>query len=708
MEGKVFLYNQIPPPQPAFTFDLQRFATWTLVKEGSNYKLTSGDTIKEDTTLTKVLSSVEVADNDTIQLLEDITTISPIEITKTLTIDLNGKTISRQKSATNPAYDSDAFKVITAANGVQGNLTIEDNAGGGRVIASSEAVNVGYSSSAGTFTLKSGILEATSTTLPAVQVYGGSTAYIEGGTIVTGKKAIKLFSNATADINIKDVTFEGAETAIEADNGSNVTGVSNLFSTYLNNKTIYCTTQAALDTALSSAANLSVTNPDGTVRGFTTLYEAHSYAGEGATIKVLKDYTDGSDNHLVSITKNLTLDLNGRTLTSTSINQLLIINDNVNFTIMDSSSEQTGKITSGGQVQEYGLIYALQGSTVNLVSGTLESTTHSVHALAGSTFKMTGGNIRSDRTAVYTKGGTVDVSGTAYIEGTTGIEVVHGSRITMSGGEIKSVGNENDTAVQIGSKSATYVENKETKDYIDKNDSFTMNGGKLSGNCGVALYNGGASFTMNDGKIDTTSFAVTNNDASNQDNTININGGTLTSSGAPAIYHAGLGTTTVTNGTITGTTGIECRAGTLNVTGGVFSTDVSAYVAESVSKGYLKYDGKQSFYVGENYEEVTSKPSVTVDGETVYYSTEEKFEGAIKAQIGNNYYTTFDKAYNAAQAGDTIKLLGNDTVTTTTTIGENITIDLNGKTLTASNGFSSSKELNREKQRQSARTLPLI
>ena len=52
------------------------------------------------------------------------------------------------------------------------------------------------------------------------------------------------------------------------------------------------------------------------------------------------------------------------------------------------------------------------------------------------------------------------------------------------------------------------------------------------------------------------------------------------------------------------------------------------------------------------------------------------------AEIGSTKYETLAAAVSAAQAGDKIKLIGDETITSTLTIGKDLTLDLNGHTLT--------------------------
>ena len=90
--------------------------------------------------------------------------------------------------------------------------------------------------------------------------------------------------------------------------------------------------------------------------------------------------------------------------------------------------------------------------------------------------------------------------------------------------------------------------------------------------------------------------------------------------------------------------------GTASITGGTFSSDVSAYVAE----GYVQNNG-----------------TVERLGET----------NAV-AKIGNTYYKTLADAVAAAQSGATVKLLANINGQTVIPADKNIVLDLNGKTMT--------------------------
>lgn len=64
------------------------------------------------------------------------------------------------------------------------------------------------------------------------------------------------------------------------------------------------------------------------------------------------------------------------------------------------------------------------------------------------------------------------------------------------------------------------------------------------------------------------SFAIATNGSNSKNYTINVTGGTVSSTNASAIYQCGDGTLNISGGTITGTTGVYVKSGETNITGG--------------------------------------------------------------------------------------------------------------------------------------------
>ncbi len=155
-------------------------------------------------------------DGDIIVLESDIAISETLVVTKAITLDLNGHTISRTVTTQITANDS----LITN----RGNLIIQDSVGGGKISyffngtadrAWAYAVTA-ISNQQGTLTIKSGIIESLST---ATNVYkftidnitngnsGDAVINVEGGTITAAKGgSIRGFANSTTSKNVINIT----------------------------------------------------------------------------------------------------------------------------------------------------------------------------------------------------------------------------------------------------------------------------------------------------------------------------------------------------------------------------------------------------------------------------------------------------------------------------------------------------------------------
>ena len=100
---------------------------------------------------------------------------------------------------------------------------------------------------------------------------------------------------------------------------------------------------------------------------------------------------------------------------------------------------------------------------------------------------------------------------------------------------------------------------------------------------------------------------------------------------------------------------IHAVSGTMSITGGTFTQDVSAWLAD----GY----------------------ELTYDEENGIYGVKEDPTYGKVAQIGDQYFATLADAIAAAQAGDTITMIADTELTASAAITKKITLDLNGKTI---------------------------
>lgn len=104
-----------------------------------------------------------------------------------------------------------------------------------------------------------------------------------------------------------------------------------------------------------------------------------------------------------------------------------------------------------------------------------------------------------------------------------------------------------------------------------------------SNGSGVSLFDS-STLNFNSGSISGGKFGIADNGSGSPNCTININGGTVTGTGA-GIYHPGGGTLTIIDGTVTGATGIYTKSGTVNIVGGKVKSTGTKFDYQYVSGG---------------------------------------------------------------------------------------------------------------------------
>ncbi len=348
---------------------------------------------------------------------------------------------------------------------------------------------------------------------------------------------------------------------------------------------------------------------------YTTLAGVVSYkawsntvvSGSG-TYKLLKDITASARIVPGISAADVTLDLNGHTLTSTASDNTVLLSRNgtasaaKTFSIVDTSTDGGGKIvantsanaaimvtgdynevTIGEGVTIDGNCVAITGSGSNsadncklTVNGTINGGDDFAIATNGSLTKNATININdgavltSNVTAVYLPGtGTTNISG-GTITGSNGIYVKSGE-LNITGGEITG--------------------NGETAEFVHNPNGTSIVGAALVvENCS---YPGGAP-------------------------TVNVTGGTFTSANADAIASYSYGDGNEPIGQF--------------VHGGYFSTELDRAICENGKKTVPST-------VKEGYYEL---------GDIVYV-----------AKIGETQYETLEEAWNAVNDGETITLLAN-------------------------------------------------
>ena len=332
---------------------------------------------------------------------------------------------------------------------------------------------------------------------------------------------------------------------------------------------------------------------------YDTLAAAINAAGTGGTVKLLADITGQT---VIPAEKDIVLDLNGKTMTHTETT----LYNSGKLTVRDSSADKSGKIVSTGNV----------GIGVNH-----DSTT------------------------------TIEYANIEAVEGAVITGYATGAKITIEDGIFEA----SDNAVIAGNGNSTDHNGEER----EKANTITINGGKFTGNikttgyiaCGIyapwkdiVTVNGGE-FTVNNG-IGIVARA----------GQVKVNGGTFTCTGSAEgkvgdkNFDMAAAQCLYFDATDPAYPAYNSETDYIKVTGGTFSSNVSAYVAD----GYTY-----------NSETKTVEPL----GETNSV-----------AKVGDTYYKTLAEAVAAADNA-TVTLLKDVTANVTIPACNTITLNLNGHTL---------------------------
>ena len=387
-------------------------------------------------------------DGDTVTLLKDIDLPATAVVEgKTITLELNGKTLTNTKDI----WDTDTYdwSLISVRKG--GNLTINgdgalqakkndcyalDVQDGGNLTVNGDASYVGN--------------------IHAIYVQKG-TATVNGGSYSVQQKypdaakadefVLNCYdanrANGTAKIIVNGGTFtnfdprnnkaEGAGTSFVAEG----VGVNNENGTF---------------TAVPKMVAQIIAADGSSVRAYDSLAAAIAAAQDGQTVMLLADV---NGNVEIAAGKNLTLDLNGKTLNGGTVNGKAALTNYGTITIKDSSEEKTGTIKreDKGTVGETSYYVIRNQGTMTIESGTVINNsgyrqTSSIGSMNGSslirngddsagTLTITGGTFTQKNFIAIKNGslGTLNVSGGTISSDHSAIQ--NWFKADITGGEIE-------------------------------------------------------------------------------------------------------------------------------------------------------------------------------------------------------------------------------------------------------------------------------
>lgn len=491
---------------------------------------------------------------DTVTLLADINTPEKTyEITKNLTIDLNGKTV------TGSGYDG-VFEVTGKNINVVLNAT-----NGGKVIAVENsgsdgkyAMAVWMCGAGSTLTINGGEFIQIITSTDDKQM---DMIYASAGTIIINSGS---FTSGTPKwtLNIKDSAYK-ARTANIIVNGGMFTDYDPRNAENEGKGTSLVANGVGIDknadgtfTAKSGMAAQIVDTDGNSVAAYATLADAIKAANAGDTVKLLADVTlDAAVK--VPAGMNVTLDLNGKKLSTTTktgdaTRHYYAIDNYGTFTLRDSSAEQSGEIRARG--------------IENLGTGTM----------------------------------TIESGKIVAIDANGGAAIWNNANLTINGGTF--------VAEHVGASSDQYGPG-----CVYNNGTLTINGGTFTSankrTYAIVSKAGTVTITPADGKNVTISGA--HGGLGIDGGTAIINGGSYASSDYYGLYvsnDAGTADVTVNGGTFTGkkysvligSDGSSSVTSTLKIKGGTF--DMPIHAQENTIDGAIAISGgKFKFKVDDKY-----------------------------------------------------------------------------------------------------------
>ena len=518
----------------------------------------TGTTITTSEALAAAIANAQ--DGATITLTDDIKVEDTLVVTKTLTLDLAGHTLSNDTDIW-----SDYNWSLISVRG-NGNLTITGN--GTLKAKKDDCYPVDVQDEGAQLTIENGTFIGN---IHAVYVETGA-AYIKGGTYSVQQKytdpskadefVLNLYDanrrNGTAKLSVSGgtfVAFDPANCQAEAQ-GTNFCAAG--YTTIENNNT-YTVVEGENAAVANAGAN------------YNTLANAISSAASGDTVTLLKDT---KEDITIPSGKTITLDLNGMTLTNVDDHTIL---NNGNLTI-----------TGTGRVDN---ISHAKGALYN--KGTV--------VINGGTF---------DRSKENGKTSNDSGSNSWYTIKNVGSMTIHDGATVQTAGNNAALGKFSSLVSNGYFNANDYNTNKGLDQPI-----LTIDGGTFRGGLNTIKNDDRAKLTINGGTFSNYYQAVVQNH-----NIAEITGGTFTAaSDANAetygIYNCGcgaeidLGTLTVSGGTFTGATyavdEVSSQNAIVNISGGQFAGTKAAIIKSSTSKATIAitcglFSSDPSAYLADN------------------------------------------------------------------------------------------------------------
>ena len=266
--------------------------------------------------------------------------------------------------------------------------------------------------------------------------------------------------------------------------------------------------------------------------------------------------------------------------------------------------------------------------------------------------------------------------------------VAHGNTLTVKNGTIEMAPTSaiKSNGIRVEPNSTLNIESTATVKAHNGVSAVTV--------LGTATLNTAGKLSADD------SFAIAGNGSTgNGGYTVNVTGGTVTATNAPAIYHPNTGTLNISGGTITGDTAVYVKSGTTNITGGTLKA-VGAAAEYTYNGNGANSTGDALVIDNAGYPGGT--PAVNISGGTFNsangegissYPADDVVEPVISSDITYSYETVkgvktyyksaFPNAMSSSGTYTLYKDVNKSTRVNTGILASDVTLDLNGHTFTS-------------------------
>ena len=453
------------------------------------------------------------AKGQTITLLADVEQNAQLTIDKSITLDLNGKTIRN----TEDIWGDNANAILSIKKGAKVTIT-----GNGTIDAKENdcyTINVVK----GDLTIENGTFYGN---VSVVQMEEG-TLSVKGGTFDLHQKwegsskylfncIDKAYVDGSANVAISGGTFVGFDPNVSPE--QKVDGKTPSF--------------AAPGVGITRNENGSFTAVDGmtaqildkdgnSVKAYSNLAEAVAAAQDGQTVRLLADV---EQNTQLIINKSITLDLNGKTIKISGYTaEKAQVSVKGNLTIQDSSEAQTGKICSDYTGTAGRVVSVENGGKLTIAGGTI--TTEGMSGLSGSAVYIASGaevNMTGGAVKVDAKRGNVAMN----VKGSTDVFTMSGGSVIAEAGD----GTETNITAIFGSPRSTIQISAGTvsgpQAVFAGSSATTITGGNFTGS--ITVKNGSISGGTFDRALDKKACAAGYVPTQNGDGTYGVEVGMFT------------------------------------------------------------------------------------------------------------------------------------------------------------------------------------